>query len=225
MTTSTDERQSAIRGPFAPRRRSLVALAALYPLALALPPTMLARSAAARTDPEAFVSAISEQVLEILQQTQASDAEKLAALKKLLDSHTDLDLVARLVLGRHWRSASEQDREDYVALFRQILMNTMADRMGDYDGQSFEIAGSTELSDRDTAVQTRIIRNGGAPPLSVDWRIREHNGSFAIIDVIAEGVSLVVSQRNEVASIIERRGMTGLLETMRERSDQGETAL
>ena len=110
-------------------------------------------------------------------------------------------------------------------LFRQILMNTMADRLGDYNGQSFEIAGSTELSERDTAVQIKIIRTGGAPPLNVDWRVRENDGDFAIIDVIAEGVSLVVSQRNEVASIIERRGMDGLIQTMRERSGGGETVL
>ena len=225
MTTSTDRRQPANPGPFAPRRRSLVALAALYTLALSLPPTMLAASAAARSDPEAFVSEISEQVLEILQQTATSDAEKLAALKDLLDSHTDLDLVARLVLGRHWRAAAPDEQREYVELFRQILMNTMAERMSDYEGQTFEIIGSSELSERDTAVQTRILRLRGAPPLRVDWRIRETNGSFAIIDVIAEGVSLVVSQRNEVGSVIERRGMAGLLETMRERSSEGETVL
>lgn len=205
------------------RRRWVVSQLLTLPFGLAA----LARArpaGAANTTAEAFINGVSEQVLVILQ-AEKSDDEKLVALKDLLDSHTDLDLVARLVLGRHWRTASEQEREDYVALFRQILMNTMAERIGDYDGQSFEVAGSAELSERDTAVQTRILRSGGAPPLSVDWRVRESDGSFAIIDVIAEGVSLVVSQRNEVGSIVERQGMSGLIETMRERSSNGDAVL
>ena len=59
----------------------------------------------------------------------------------------------------------------------------------------------------------------------MDWRVRESDGGYAIIDVVAEGVSLVVSQRNEVGSIVERDGMPGLIEAMRERSGEGETVL
>ena len=225
MTTSTSSEPPIGVGPAISRRRSLLGLAALYGLVLGLPAIALAPRAEANTGPEGFINSIGEQVLDILRQDDKSDAEKLDALKNLLDSHTDLDLIARLVLGRHWRTASEEERRDYVSLFRQILMNTMAERLGDYDGQTFEITGSSELNERDTAVQTRILRNSGAPPLRVDWRVRESNGSFAIIDVIAEGVSLLVSQRNEVTSIVERRGMSGLIETMRERSREGETVL
>jgi phospholipid transport system substrate-binding protein len=164
-------------------------------------------------------------VMAILQQADKSDQEKLVSLKELLDANTDLELIARLVLGRHWNAASEEQRQEYVGLFQQILMNTMAERLGDYNGQTFEVVGSSELNERDTAVQSRILRVGGAPPLRVDWRVRETAGDFAIIDVIAEGVSLVVSQRNEVGSVVERRGMAGLIEVMRERSTDGEAVL
>jgi phospholipid transport system substrate-binding protein len=219
MRTSTTSERSAATGSAGWQRRSLLGLA----LGFAAVP--LARPAMADATAEGFVAEIGEQVIEILRREDKSDAEKLAALKTLLDSHTDLDLVARLVLGRHWRAASEDERRDYVELFRQILMNTMAERMSDYEGQTFEVVGSNVLNERDTAVQTRINRLGGAPPLRVDWRLRQTGDDFAIIDVIAEGVSLVVSQRNEVGSVVERRGMSGLIETMRERSNNGETVL
>jgi phospholipid transport system substrate-binding protein len=228
-TTSTKSKLASGPATGTTRRRWLLGLGALpllaTGLATGLPGLAFAPSAMAETGAEAFIDAIGAQVLDILEQTDLSAAQKLEQLKNLLDANTDLDLVARLVLGRHWRSASEQQRKDYLALFRQILTNTLADRLNDYNGQTFELAGSAALSERDTAVQTRIIRVGGAPPLSVDWRVRETEGDFAIIDVVAEGVSLVVSQRNEVASIIERRGLDGLIETMRERSGEGETVL
>jgi phospholipid transport system substrate-binding protein len=219
MTISTTSERPSDSGRSGWPRRAV--LAAAVGIA-ALP---LTRPAAAATPAEAFIAAIGDEVLEILRQADNSDAEKLAALKNLLDSKTDLDFVARLVLGRHWRTASAEEQQEYIELFRQILMNTMAERMSDYEGQTFEVIGSNALNERDTAVQSRINRLRGAPPLRVDWRVRESNGAFAIIDVIAEGVSLVVSQRNEVASVVERRGMSGLLETMRERSGGGDTVL
>ena len=219
MTTSTTSDRSTTAGPARWRRR------ALFGLALGLAALPLARPALANATAEAFVADIGDRVIAILKQDAQSDAEKLAALKDLLDAHTDLDLVARLVLGRHWRTASEDERREYVDLFRQILMNTMAERISDYEGQTFEVVGSNVLNERDTAVQTRINRLRGAPPLRVDWRLRQTDDDFAIIDLIAEGVSLVVSQRNEVGSVVERRGMAGLIETMRERSTNGETVL
>ena len=223
MTTSTTSERPTATCTAGWQRRSLFGLA--LGLALGLAALPLARPATANPTAETFIAAIGEQVVEILRDADQSDADKLAALKSLLDSHTDLDLVARLVLGRHWQTASENERRDYVELFRQILMNTMAERMSDYEGQTFEVVGSNLLNERDTAVQTRINRLRGAPPLRVDWRLRQTGDDFAIIDVIAEGVSLVVSQRNEVGSVVERQGMSGLIETMRERSSDGETVL
>ena len=64
---------------------------------------------------------------------------------------------------------------------------------------------------------TTILDNVG-PPLQVDWRIRElDTGDLVAIDVIVEGVSLIVSLRSEFGAVVERRGMDGLLAELRER--------
>lgn len=202
------------------RRRSLLLAASLLPILAWGGP-----ADASDDDAASFIRLIGDEVMEILTDEGKNDEAKLVALKDLLDANTDLDLVARLVLGRHWQAATPEEQSDYVQLFREILMNTLAERLGDYNGQTFTVLGSSQLNERDSSVQTRINRPGGAPPLRVDWRVREANGAFAIIDVIAEGVSLVVSQRNEVGSVVQRRGMAGLIETMRERSTGGETVL
>lgn len=178
-------------------------------------PTLAAGSEA--PDAEAFIREIGDKVMAILVDASKNDTQKLADLKTMLDSYTDLDLMARLVLGRYWRTSSAEERDTYVELFHELLMKTLAARLGDYNGQTFEIVGSQKVSDTDSTVATRIIRVGGKPPLKVDWRVRNEDGKLAIIDVVAEGVSLVVSQRNEVGSVVEREGMAGLIKTMRER--------
>ncbi len=92
-TASTSEK--AVAGW---RRRGALA-ALLIPLALPL----IRPALAANSGAEAFVAAVGDNVVGILRDEQTSQDEKLAALKDLLDANTDLELVARLVLGRHWR--------------------------------------------------------------------------------------------------------------------------
>ena len=196
-------------------RRTLLAAAALG----AALPWLPVGAVAAVPDAESFIRQIGDEVMAILTDQSKDDAQKLAELKAMLDSYTDIDLISRLVLGRYWKTASDAERDDYVKLFHELLMKTLAARLGDYNGQTFEIVGSQQVSKVDSTVATKIIRVAGKPPLKVDWRVRDKDGSFAIIDVVAEGVSLVVSQRNEVGSIVERDGMPGLIAAMRERRD------
>lgn len=197
------------------RRRTLLATALL---GTALPWLPVAATASV-PDAEAFIRQIGDEVMVILTDQSKNDSQKLAELKTMLDSYTDIDLISRLVLGRYWKTASDAERDDYVQLFHELLMKTLAARLGDYNGQTFEIVGSQQVSKVDSTVATKIIRVAGKPPLNVDWRVRDKDGNFAIIDVVAEGVSLVVSQRNEVGSIVERDGMPGLIAAMRERRD------
>jgi phospholipid transport system substrate-binding protein len=159
-------------------------------------------------------------VIELLQ-ADLGDEERRARLVAILNEGTNLDLVGRLVLGRHWRAAEPAQRDEYTALFRQFVMQNLASRLDSYQGQSYRITGAQVVDDRDAVVGTQITRPG-SPPLRVEWRLREtDDGRLAIIDVIVEGVSLVVSQRAEFDSVIGSSGMEGLLARLRERVDGG----
>ena len=103
-------------------------------------------------------------------------------------------------------------------------MQTMAERFSWYNGETFEITGAKPVDERDTMVATRILRPSGKPPIMVDWRVRESGGSFLLIDILAEGVSLVVTQRAEAADVIGRDGLDGLLGQMRTRLAQRDDA-
>jgi phospholipid transport system substrate-binding protein len=144
----------------------------------------------------------------------------LARLKRVLDESIDLEYLARVILGRHWRTATEAQRREYLRLFDAIVIQAMAERLGSYAGQGFEIASSRPLDERDTFVSTLITQtgSGGAAPFRVDWRTRKgDDGAFRVIDITVEGVSLVVTQRSEVDEIVNRAGVDGLLAEMRRR--------
>ncbi len=67
---------------------------------------------------------------------------------------------------------------------------------------------------KDVVVSTRIDRPSG-PPIAAEWRVRATDNRLRIIDVSVEGVSMVVTQRSEFASVIQRNGVEGLIEVLR----------
>jgi phospholipid transport system substrate-binding protein len=166
-------------------------------------------------DARALVQGVGTDVLEILRDPALTERTTLTRLEDVLEGPIDLELVARLILGRHWRTASEQQREQYLELFRAYALDNLASRIHLYEGQDFEITGAQVVSDRDAVVTTRIV--GGQQPLTVNWRLREVNGNLVAIDVVVEGVSLIVSLRSEFDSVIERQGLDGLLAQLRQR--------
>ena len=200
-----------------PTRRTTLAL-----LAAGLLAAPRARAAADPASAEAFIQTLGDRTLAVLEQPTAQP-EKLQELKRLLYEATDLELVSRLVLGRYWRQAKPDQQTEFVGLFKELLMQTMAERMSWYNGQTFEITGAQPVDERDTMVTTRIIRPSGKPPIQVDWRVRQNAGAFLLIDILAEGVSLVVTQRAEAAEVVNQRGIDGLLAEMRTRLERRAT--
>jgi phospholipid transport system substrate-binding protein len=198
------------------RRLLLAALAA----GLLLPGWRAAGAAPSAEDARALIEEVSAKVLAILSDQALADRQKFDALVELLDGPIDLDLVARLILGRHWRTAEAAEREEYLVLFREYALANLASKLHLYRGQSFEVTGAKVVSDQDALVTSRILSNG-EPPLQVDWRLRGRDGSPPVtIDLIVEGVSLIVTLRSEFGSVIERQGFDGLLAELRQRITQ-----
>jgi phospholipid transport system substrate-binding protein len=198
------------------RRRLLGGMLALALLALGSWHGLRAEPSAdaART----LIQTVGDDVLAVLRDASLGDQDKVERLVALLNGPIDLDLVARLILGRHWRNASEEQRAEYLELFRAFALHTLASRLDVYGGQEFEITGAKVVGRNDALVSTQILSQG--PPLGVDWRVRELNdNSLVAIDVIVEGVSLIVTQRSEFGAVVERQGMDGLLAELRRRAE------
>ena len=168
----------------------------------------------------ALIEEVSAEVLTILSDQSRGDRQKFDALVVLLNEPIDLDLVGRLILGRYWRTADDAQRQQYLELFRQYALANLASKLHLYQGQSFEVTGAKVVSDKDALVTSRILSDG-EPPLQVDWRLRQRtDGGLVTIDLIVEGVSLIVTLRSEFAAGIERLGFEGLLAELRQRIAQ-----
>ena len=161
-----------------------------------------------------FITEIGQRALGLLRATgTAPPRQEIAAL---LDEAVDLPLLARLVLGRHWSRASEEERTEYLALFRAYALQGLTSALSGYTGhEQFRVTGIRPAGDGDSLVGTSIVAGEGRPTSQIDWRVREGPEGFVIVDVVAEGVSLLVTNRAEFDSIVSRSGIDGLLREMR----------
>ena len=135
------------------------------------------------------------------------------------DEAVDLERISRLCLGRHWRVASPGQREEYVRLFRENVLAVLSRRMSFYTGgERFEVT-ATRAAGEDAMVASQIIYTTNDPPLKIEWRVRVESGNPIIIDVLPEGVSLVLTYRSEFDQVVRQSGVDGLIKRLAQKNE------
>jgi phospholipid transport system substrate-binding protein len=147
--------------------------------------------------------------------SSAGYAQKQAQLKQLVDDNVDVDGVARFVLGRYWREATPQQQQDYMQTFRQLLVYAVTGQASTFQGASFSVGGATQQPVG--IVVNTTVNVPGKPQATVQWVVQMMSGQPKIVDIIAEGTSLRLTERNDYAGVISQHGgqIQPLIDAMR----------
>jgi phospholipid transport system substrate-binding protein len=180
-----------------------------------------ARAAApdAESDPVAFLQVFSDRAIAMLADDSLSKEERAREFRSLLQSGFDMERIGRAVLGRYWRSATPEQRAEFLKLFEEFVVLFYADRLSDYSGETLQIGKAHVRGDRDALVRSRVLRPD-RPAVAVDWRLRRTAEGWRIVDVMIEGVSMTITHRSEFAAVISNSPgrIEGLLQKLREKT-------
>ncbi|MEM9093932.1 MAG: ABC transporter substrate-binding protein, partial [Pseudomonadota bacterium] len=108
----------------------------------------------------------------------------------------------RFAIGRPWNEMSDTQKDAYLSAFTDYVAKIYTSRFSDYKGETLEFAGSRS-GKKDLYVLTNFARSG-QQPLEVSWRVREIGGAPKILDIEAEGISLLVSLKNEMSGLLSQ---------------------
>lgn len=133
-----------------------------------------------------------------------SPADKQARLGPYLERVVDEDGVARFCLGRYWQVATPEQQAEYLRLFRLVLLRGVVSRLGDYQAGSTKVTVSTPVEKPEGINVPTVVERSGNKPVSITWLVTTEGGGMHIADVIAEGMSLRVTQRSDYASFMAR---------------------
>jgi len=147
--------------------------------------------------------------------SSAAYAQKQAAFQRLVFDNVDVDGVARFVLGRFWRVATPPQQQAYMQTFRQLLVYAVFGQTSSFQGASFTVGDVTQQPVG--IVVDTTVNVPGKPSATVQWVVAMLNGQPKIIDILAEGTSLRLTERNDYAGVISQHGgeVQPLIDAMR----------
>ena len=196
-----------------------VAAQALIVVALMLTTAGARADESAVQDPAVFLTDFSDEAIAMLADKTLSDSDRETEFGRLFNEGFDVGMIGRFVLGRFWKVADDQQRQEYQDLFESFIIATYARRLGGYDGESLAVGKVQEANEKRAVVSSQVIRPKNEP-INVDWRMRRAGSGWKIVDIVVEGISMAVTQRSEFASVISNNGghLEALLTKLRERT-------
>ena len=165
--------------------------------------------------PDELVKKTAEDVIFAIKADQEIQKGNKESIYKLVEEkilpNFNFEKVARLVLGRAWRTASDEQKKEFIVEFRTLLLKTYAVALSKYKDQKIEFK-PTRMSDTDeiVIVKSEIIQ-GGAQPIRVNYALSKRTGKWLVFDIVIEGVSLVTNYRSQFSSEIKKNGMDALI--------------
>ena len=184
---------------------------------------LLASVAFAAGKPSDVVVTTTDGVIAVLKDASLSKDGKRAKIEEIVYANVDFETLSRLVMARNWKTMTETQQKDFMDQFKKHLSVTYSRNIDNYRNEGVKVMGDREEARGDRTVQTMIVRGDGADAnILVDYRLREKDGRWYIIDVIVEGVSLVANFRSQFQDIVAGGDAQKLIDLLREKNAKGE---
>ncbi len=210
--------------PRTTRRQLLGLFALLAGLALGAVSSPVALAAEA---PDKKVERLSAEVLARIKADPEIRSGNLDRVSQFVDEMimpaVDFTRMTALSVGRGWREATAEQREQLVEQFRTLLLRTYSGALSEVRDQSIRMKPMrADPADKDVIVRSEVIGHG-TEPIQLDYRMRLTDDTWKIYDINVLGVWLVETYRNQFAPIVSQGGIDGLIQSLRERNSRGGT--
>lgn len=197
-------------------RRSGLAGAVLL---LALAPLAVGATTIDNTTPQKLIETSSKALLSDLDANRAAYRKDIKALYKVIDKvflpHVDVSYAAQQVLGKHWRTASADQRKRFIDSFYRSLLTTYGDALLEFTANQMKVLPfKGDAAAASATVRTEIRRSNGAA-VAVAYTLRkDQSGTWKVWDVVIEGISYVKSFREDFGVEIDQKGLDSLLQRL-----------
>jgi phospholipid transport system substrate-binding protein len=146
---------------------------------------------------------------------ESGDEALYALVDEILLPRFDRRYAAQLALGKHWRSASPEQRDDFVNEFYISLLRRYADGLLKFDQRNIEMK---PYRGDDTKKHTRVktvVTLGDGTKVPVDYALVNRTSGWLIIDVIIEGISYLQTTKEELSSEIRISSLDAVIERLK----------
>jgi phospholipid transport system substrate-binding protein len=181
--------------------------------------------------PAEIVARLQNEILTIDRQfpSGTNDAKtfsrRLAAIQPLIEDTHDLAYMAQLTLKTQWSSLDDEQRTLFITTFSELSVMSYATRFRDLAGVGFRRLAERELPRGRAEVQTELIEADGSI-VALNYLLHKTADGWAIINVLADGVSELALKRSQYRSILNKQDFAALLRYVeQQKTDLGTEAI
>ena len=159
-----------------------------------------------------------DEVLRIVREKELKQPEKAEErrhlLEKVVAARFDYTEMSRRALGAPWNQLTDQQKQEFVDLFRTLLTNSYADKIETYSGEGVQYLH--ERTEKEFAeVRTKVL--SGKTEIPLDYRLVNKADDWRVYDVIVDGVSLVNNYRGQFTKILRASSYSDLVDQLRKK--------
>jgi len=182
----------------------------------------LAQDAVKLDQVKVFINEVGSQIIKSAADKKLSVAQRKAKIISVIDESIDAEWIARFVLGKNYRTMSEEHKAAFTELYRDFMINTYGPKFQSYNGKRFDVTDVTEQNGFYIA-KAEFLPKDSNTAILVSFRVKERSNKLVILDFIAEGISLIETQRSEFNSAISQKGVDKFLEELKNRIEKLKT--
>ena len=183
-----------------------------------------AGAAVAQEAPDALVKRISTEVLDTAKSDKAIQGGNLKRITALVEEkvipYVNFEHMTALATGRHWREASDEQKQQLQTEFRSLLISTCAGALSQVRDQKIEFSPLRKVDDdNEVEVRSQVIQPRGEP-IQISYRMEKLPSGWKIYDVNVLGAWLIEAYKGTFSSEIEKGGIDGLIKTLSAKNKQ-----
>lgn len=152
---------------------------------------------------EEFVQKVTKEGIEDIINANVSQTVKDERFEKLFNNALDLNFIGQFVLGRYWRTATAEQKKEFISAYRELNIKTWSQRFDEFKGKNFIFKGTTPSNSANQVFVNSVVPMDQGEPAKVVWRVKQTGNNFKIVDIIIENVSLAITARNEYTAYIK----------------------
>ena len=186
-------------------------------MAFAVTALFVTQTVRAETSPYVLMQQASDKLFADIKNNQAKIKKDPNYLRTIVRNdllpYVLVNYAGSLVLGSHFKSTTPEQREKFFKAFSDFIEQAYAQVLTAYTDQNIQIEPAKEVGDKNlVSIRVNIVQNGGQAPIKLDfkWRKNSKTGEWQAYDMVAEGVSMVVTKQNEWSGILRQQGIEAL---------------
>ena len=186
-------------------------------MAFAVTALFVTQTVRAETSPYVLMQQASDKLFADIKNNQAKIKKDPNYLRTIVRNdllpYVQVNYAGSLVLGSYVKSTTPEQREKFFKAFSDFIEQAYAQVLTAYTDQNIQIEPAKEVGDKNlVSIRVNIVQNGGQAPIKLDfkWRKNSKTGEWQAYDMVAEGVSMVVTKQNEWSGILRQQGIEAL---------------